>query len=123
MKRTDYDPVRDGVGCSASFLSSRAGHACAPKRPYSYRKIWPHKLIRNLPRGPVKSFSQQVMSDPCRLELKDEFRITEQTQVRLNGHQCKYEDVPPDAVITHLEVDSEGNRAILRIHFRSKNGQ
>jgi len=105
------------------FLGSAPAMLAPRNDPFSYRKNSPRQLMTNLPRGLVKGSSRQVVNDPSRHEQKEEFRITDQTEVRLNGRQCKYEDVPLDAVIILLEVDSDDNKAILRIHFRSKNGR
>ena len=45
------------------------------------------------------------------------FRVTAETEVRLNGRRCKYEEVPADARIRHLEVGPDG-QTILRVDFR-----
>jgi hypothetical protein len=46
-----------------------------------------------------------------------EYRVTAETEVRLNGRRCKYEEVPADARIRHLEVGPDG-QTILRVEFR-----
>jgi len=51
---------------------------------------------------------------------KDEFHVTEETEVRLDDRQCNYVNVPNDAVITFLEVSSDKHKTILKIHFRSR---
>jgi hypothetical protein len=51
-------------------------------------------------------------------EPKDEFTMSDQTEVQLDGKACKYADVPNDAQITLLEVSKD--RVILKIHFRTK---
>ncbi len=48
------------------------------------------------------------------------FRVTERTEVKLDGRPCKLEQVPPGATILLLEVASDDRMAILKIHFRSK---
>jgi hypothetical protein len=44
--------------------------------------------------------------------------ITNQTQVRLDGNPCRWQEVPREAIITGAEV-SPDRKTILRIHFRS----
>src|SRR5262245_6934758 len=44
------------------------------------------------------------------------FQITTETTVRLNGRPCKYEEIPADARIRHLEVGPDG-QTILRVDF------
>jgi hypothetical protein len=51
-------------------------------------------------------------------EEKPQYRMTEETEVKLDGKVCPYEKVPDDASIILLEVGSD--QAILRIHFQSK---
>jgi hypothetical protein len=49
----------------------------------------------------------------------DDFRITEKTEVLLDGRPCRYEQVPDGAVIVLLETVSNESKEIARIHFRS----
>ncbi len=51
-----------------------------------------------------------------------EYRITEKTQVLLNGQPCQYHEVPDDAVILRMEIASSINKEVLIVHFRSANG-
>jgi hypothetical protein len=46
-----------------------------------------------------------------------ELRVTAETEVRLNGRPWKYEEIPADARIRHLEVGPDG-QTILRVDFR-----
>ena len=48
-----------------------------------------------------------------------EFRITSRTEITLDGRPCCYEDVPKNATILKMEVDSD-NGTIVTIRFRSK---
>jgi hypothetical protein len=48
------------------------------------------------------------------------YRITEQTEVLLDGRKCPYEKVPNSAKIIFMEIDSEASKVILRIHFQSQ---
>jgi hypothetical protein len=50
----------------------------------------------------------------------DEFQITDQTEVLLNGRPCRYEAVPASASIILMEVASENRKLVLKIHFRTK---
>jgi hypothetical protein len=43
--------------------------------------------------------------------------ITRQSDVRLDGRPCRYEQVPANAVITFAEVGPD-RQTVLRIHFR-----
>src|SRR5262249_5671678 len=47
-----------------------------------------------------------------------ELRLTERTQVLLDGRPCEYKAVPPGAAIVRVEV-AEDRCTILRIEFRS----
>jgi len=44
--------------------------------------------------------------------------ITRDTEIRLDGRLCSYEQVPASAVIIFAEVDSD-RQTLLRIHYRS----
>jgi hypothetical protein len=48
------------------------------------------------------------------------YRITEKTEVLLDGRNCPYEKVPNSAKIIFMEIDSEASKVILRIHFQSQ---
>ncbi len=53
---------------------------------------------------------------------KDEYRVTEKTEVLLNGQPCPYKEIPDDAIIVYMEIDSSINKEIVKIHFRSRTG-
>jgi hypothetical protein len=57
---------------------------------------------------------QQAQASPA----AGEFLINEQTEIRLDGRSCRYEEVPPSAEIILLEVAAD-RRTVRRIHFRS----
>jgi hypothetical protein len=44
--------------------------------------------------------------------------ITAETDIRLDGRTCRYEEIPAAAVITAADVAGD-RRTLLRIHFRS----
>ena len=52
-------------------------------------------------------------------ERDDEYRVTSQTEVVLDGRPCPYADVPKSAGIVRMEVSSDG-QTVLKIQFRSK---
>jgi hypothetical protein len=49
----------------------------------------------------------------------EEFRITSQTEVLLNGRPCCYADVPRNAGVVKMEVSSD-NQTVLKIQFRTR---
>lgn len=53
---------------------------------------------------------------------KDEYQITEITEIKLDGRTCKYRDVPKNAEITSMEVTAD-KKIILKIHFQSRGGR
>ncbi|MCS6851692.1 MAG: hypothetical protein NZ700_11055 [Gemmataceae bacterium] len=70
-------------------------------------------------RGLYEHFPATARSTVVRSE-RPEFVVTEQTEVRLDGRPCKYADIPPSAEILFMEISSNRDRTILKIHFRSK---
>ena len=52
-------------------------------------------------------------------EEKQQFVITDETDVKLDGHACKFQDVPGTASIVVLDVAAD-KKTILKIHFKSK---
>lgn len=50
---------------------------------------------------------------------KQDFVITDATEVKLDGHMCKFQDVPGTATVVSLDVASD-KKTILKIHFASK---
>jgi hypothetical protein len=61
-----------------------------------------------------KTWQPQTTSGP-----KAQLVITEQTEVKLDGRPCCYQDVPHGATVVGAETGLD-NRTILRIHFRTK---
>jgi hypothetical protein len=49
---------------------------------------------------------------------RDQYQVTDQTEVTLDGRLCRYADVPAGAGIVKMEVASDGT-TVLKIHFRS----
>ena len=50
---------------------------------------------------------------------RDQYQISDQTEVTLDGRPCRYADVPGGAGIVKMEVASDGT-TVLKIHFRSR---
>jgi hypothetical protein len=48
-----------------------------------------------------------------------EFKVTEQTEILLDGKACRYQDVPGQAAILRMVVAPDG-KTVLKIHFRVK---
>ena len=65
---------------------------------------------------PLKS----ILSFTTASAEKDEFRITEKTEVLLDGRPCRYEQIPEGATIVLLETVTNESKEISRIHFRSQ---
>jgi hypothetical protein len=102
------------------FLSPAAATFAPRQDPHGFSKNWSPPRTKNLAPELAKELSRERLNDSSAPEQKQEFRITDQTEVELDGHPCKYKDVPNDAVIVLLEVASDSQKAILKIHFRSK---
>jgi hypothetical protein len=71
----------------------------------------PASLVQSLPPGLAQA---AVAPSP-----KDQYQITEQTEVTLDGRACRYADVPGSAGILKMEVAADGT-TVLKIHFRSR---
>lgn len=52
-------------------------------------------------------------------EEKQQFVITDDTEVQLDGKACKFADVPGTASVSALDVAPD-KKTILKIHFTSK---
>jgi hypothetical protein len=103
------------------FLAPVARSNLAPSRHHlSSTKAWALQPLSFPARGLVKEISLEPAKGCSAESPKPEFRVTEQTEVKLDGRSCRYEEVPKDAVIIFIEAASEENRVILKIHFRSK---
>lgn len=49
----------------------------------------------------------------------DEYRITEKTEVLLDGRPCRFDKIPKEATIILMETMTNESKEISRIHFRS----
>jgi len=57
--------------------------------------------------------------DEVSLEENDQFNLTRDTDVRLDGEPIAYDDVPDSAIIMKMEVAPD-RRTIVRVFFRSR---
>jgi hypothetical protein len=93
------------------FLSpASAALAHWPDSPPPGRDV-PASLVKSLPPGLA-----QTASAPS---PKDQYQITDQTEVTLNGRRCRYADVPAGAGIVKMEVAADGT-TVLKIHFQTR---
>ena len=74
---------------------------------------------KELPARLAKAFAAPVLPATPLVGQKDEYRITDQTEVVLDGRTCKYQDVPNNAAIVKMEVAGD-KRTVVKIHFRTK---
>jgi hypothetical protein len=70
------------------------------------------------PALPPGQGSATPTKQPCPRNPSERLLLTRDTEIRLDGRLCSYEQVPPGAVITFAEVDSD-RQTLLRIHYRS----
>jgi hypothetical protein len=89
-----------------------AGASLTPRPDFlaSGRDV-PASLSKTLPPG-----FAQAASAPS---PKDQYQITDRTEVTLDGRPCRYADVPGGAGIVKMEVAADGT-TVLKIHFRSR---
>ncbi len=87
---------------SLSFLTSLAA---APTPPKDSTK-------------PTEKPAKIEKADEVSLEENDQFNLTKEAEIRLDGRPVQYSDVPDSAVIVNMQVAPD-RRTIVRIHFRS----
>ena len=66
-----------------------------------------------------KPLTDAALQDLCPCARNDEYRVTSQTEVFVDGRSCPYAEVPHGAAIVNMEVSSD-DRTVLTIHFRLK---
>jgi hypothetical protein len=49
----------------------------------------------------------------------DDYRVTANTEVLLDGKPCRYEEVPNGVTIILMEIVSNENKEILKLHFKT----
>jgi hypothetical protein len=74
---------------------------------------------KELPARVAKALSAAVLPAAPLDGQKDEYRITDQTEVVLDGRACKYRDVPNNATIVKMEVAGD-KRTVVKIYFRTR---
>jgi hypothetical protein len=74
---------------------------------------------KELPARVAKVLSAAVLPAAPLDGQKDEYRITDQTEVVLDGRPCKYRDVPNNAAIVKMEVAGD-KRTVVKIYFRTR---
>lgn len=86
-------------------LLPTATASLSPRQRPSVRTNLPAHVLASFHRTPAAS--------------NDEFRLTEKTEVLLDGRPCRYKDVPDGATIILLETATNESKEILKIHFRT----
>jgi hypothetical protein len=74
-------------------------------------RVVPASLAMGLPPG----LAQTALAP----SPKDQYQITDRTEVTLDSQSCRYADVPAGAGIVRMEVAADGT-TVLKIHFRSR---
>jgi hypothetical protein len=74
---------------------------------------------KELPARVAKAISAVVLPTTPLDGQKDEYRITDQTEVVLDGRACRYRDVPNNATIVKMEVAGD-KRTVVKIYFRTR---
>ena len=71
------------------------------------------------PPGLEKNLSRDLKKEAQHRKQNEAFVITEDTEVKLDGRLCKYEEVPGNAAIILLELAAD-QKSILKVHFQTK---
>jgi len=96
--------VLAGLAC----LLPAADAAVAPAKPPS-----PDAKAKAMS-GPARNVKR-----PASPSAAADFVITPDSEVKLNGRPCRFQDVPNNAVITKIEVDAE-SKEILKVYFSTQ---
>lgn len=94
------------IGYVALLAALECVHPMAPATAVSTRPA--------LRRTEAKKDTQRKASESGQAD----FQMTATSQVLLNGHPCRFEDVPDGAVITKIVVN-EFTQAVVTVHFRA----
>jgi hypothetical protein len=89
----------------ASFLSLSVAHASLA--PPKERSIFD----RPVPPAPK--------AEPAAEQEAGGLVISDDTEVKLDGKVCKYEEIPESAEVILLEVGKD-KKSVLKLHFRTK---
>ena len=87
---------------SAALAQSKDGRLFDKERPPA-----------QAPTLPAKTLARVVET-----EAPSELRVTEETEVLLDGKPCRYADVPRQATIQRMELAPD-NKTVLKVHFRA----
>jgi hypothetical protein len=88
----------------------------------------PRSDLPSLAKNPLPTTAKDASADLDRVagapaaaekEQKQQFVITDETEVQLDGRACKFQDVPGNASVVVLDVAAD-KKTILKIHFKSK---
>jgi hypothetical protein len=74
---------------------------------------------RTLSAGLARAFSTPLGRPASGPSGREEFRLTEDSEILLDGRPCSYKDVPGNVSITHMELGAD-KKTILKIHFRTR---
>jgi hypothetical protein len=96
--------------CSLCFLSSALASLAPPQERLDLGRQLPASLTRDLPAG----LPQTASARPQR----DDYQVTEDTAITLDGRPCKYRDVPANATIIKMEVAPD-KKTVVKVHFRT----
>jgi hypothetical protein len=88
--------------------------ASASVTPRSERPAYDNPALRNLA---VKPRGEVLRSLPAK-ETTQDFTLTEQTEVLLDGKPCRFQDLPAQATIVGMEVAAD-RKTVLKVRFRS----
>lgn len=66
-----------------------------------------------------KRISTQAARSSPTVSANDEYRVTESTEVLLDGRRCRYDEIPNNAIITLMETASNESKEVVRVHFRT----
>jgi hypothetical protein len=92
------------LGFTSNLIAApnQAGKGPVKAAPADLAKTQVERIRVNTPTGPV------------------EYVVTTETEIKLDGRDCKWEDIPDNVVITAMEVAAEDDVTVLRIFFRTK---
>jgi hypothetical protein len=96
----------------AAFLIGLSSVSASQSRPAEPR----------LPKAPVNQSLDSLLSSAQKVAAalpQPEYKLTEDTEVKLNGRPIKYDAVPDSAQIILLEVGPD-RKTIRRLHFEIK---
>ena len=84
--------------------------------------LTPHRdrlpLAPEVPQVRAPKLATDTAGQTARYGAAPEFRVTEWTEILLDGKACRYENVPGNATILRMEVAPD-RKTVLKIHFRS----